>query len=40
MAKKGSSLNGFTAQKVVSSIKNFFRKCDQIRFGYIYWKNP
>ena len=33
-----------TAQKMKSSIKNFFGKCDQIRwnlrFGHIYWRNP
>ena len=36
-------VNG-TAQKMKSSIKDFFSKCDQIRrklrFGHIYWRNP
>ena len=29
-----------TAQKMKFSIKDFFSKYDQIRFGHSYWKNP
>ena len=28
------------AQKMKDSIEDFFGKCDQIRFGHIYWRNP
>ena len=33
-----------TAQKLKFNIKDFFSKCEQIRwkcgFGHIYWRNP
>ena len=28
------------AQKMKSSIKDFFSKCENCGFGHIYWRNP